>query len=147
MSQTTSSITHNGGHIVSSEQNQSEKKIIIDEDWKSQVEAEKAAARHEEHPAEPQAEASAAHTHHSMPPASLSFLVSSFYLQGAIALGVMPNPLTNKQERHLDQAKYAIDMLAMLQQKTEGNRTSEESEELEAALHELRLAYVGLQNS
>ena len=33
-------------------------------------------------------------------------------------------------------------MLAMLQQKTEGNRTPEESDELEAALHELRLAYV-----
>ena len=34
-------------------------------------------------------------------------------------------------------------MLAMLQQKTEGNRTQDESDDLEAALHELRLMYVG----
>ena len=33
-------------------------------------------------------------------------------------------------------------MLTMLQQKTEGNRTPEESAGLEAALHELRLTYV-----
>ena len=33
-------------------------------------------------------------------------------------------------------------MLAMLQQKTEGNRTPEESDEIEAMLHQLRMAYV-----
>ncbi len=71
------------------------------------------------------------------------FLVSTLYLQGAIALGLLPNPVTNKADVQLDQAKHAIDMLAMLQQKTEGNRTPEESQDLEAALHELRLAYVG----
>jgi hypothetical protein len=33
----------------------------------------------------------------------------------------------------------------MLQQKTEGNRTPDESEELEAILHQLRMAYVSVQ--
>jgi hypothetical protein len=120
------------------------KKLIIDEDWKSQVEAEKEAARHVEgtdQPAEPQPSAAA---RGPMPPASLTFLVSSLYLQGVIALGLMPNPVTKKAEAQPDHAKHAIDMLAMLQQKTEGNRTPEESDELESALHELRLTFVAI---
>jgi hypothetical protein len=118
------------------------KKLIIDEDWKSQVEAEKEAARHAteaDQPAEPRPAAAA---RGPLPPASLTFLVSSLYLQGVIALGLMPNPVTKKAEAQPDQARHAIDMLAMLQQKTEGNRTPQESDELEAALHELRLTYV-----
>ncbi len=82
--------------------------------------------------------------HGPLPPADLTFLVSSLYLQGTMALGVLPNPATNKADVHLDQAKHVIDMLAMLEQKTEGNRTAEESDGLEAALHELRLAYVSI---
>ena len=119
-----------------------EKKLIVDEDWKSQVEAEKESARHineGEKPAESRASAGA---RAALPPANLTFLVSTLYLQGAIALGLLPNPVTNKAEMQLDQAKHSIDLLTMLQQKTEGNRTPEESSELEAALHELRLTYV-----
>jgi hypothetical protein len=116
------------------------KKLIIDEDWKSQVEAEKEAARHPgeaEQPVEAQPSARG-----PLPPADLSFLVSSLYLQGIIALGLMPNPVTKKPDVQLDHAKHSIDMLAMLQQKTEGNRTPQESADLEGALHELRMAYV-----
>jgi hypothetical protein len=124
-----------------------EKKLIIDEDWKSQVEAEKEAARKAEEPAKsaevPPSSGPAAGARGPLPPANLMFLVSTLYLQGAIALGLLPNPVTNKADVQLDQAKHAINMLAMLQQKTEGNRTPDESEDLEAALHELRLAFVG----
>ena len=59
-----------------------------------------------------------------------------------ISLGVLPNPLSKKTEVQLPQAKYSIDMLEILQQKTEGNRTAEETEDFEAMLHQLRLAYV-----
>jgi hypothetical protein len=130
---------------MSEETKQPEKKLFIDEDWKSQVEAEKAAARaatEAEKPAEPQRSAGA---RGPLPPPNLTFLVSTLYLQGAIALGLLPNPVTDKATVELDQAKNAIDMLTMLQQKTEGKRTPDASEELEAALHELRLAYVGRQ--
>ena len=53
--------------------------------------------------------------------------------------------MTKKLDVQLDQAKHSIDLLAVLQQKSEGNRTPEESDELEAALHELRLAFVAVQ--
>jgi hypothetical protein len=114
-----------------------EKKLIIDEDWKSQVQAEKDASRE---PAEPERPSAGAQV--PLPPADLGFLVSTLYLQGAVALGLLPNPVTNKPKVQIDQAKHTIDTLAMLQQKTEGNRTPEESDELEAALHQLRMAYV-----
>jgi hypothetical protein len=137
------------------EPNSPEKKIIIDEDWKSQVEAEKEAARaaEQEKPgaAGTAKEASAAGAaepssgpHGPLPPASLSFLIGTLYLQGAMALGLLPNPVTNKSDVHLDQAKHAIDLLTVLETKTAGNRTPEESAELDATLHELRLVYVQL---
>jgi len=117
-----------------------EKKLIIDEDWKSQVEAEKEAARHAADVEKPAAAGPTARA--PLPPANLTFLVSTLYLQGAIALGLLPSPVTKKVEVQLEQAKHSIDLLTVLQQKTEGNRTAQESDELEAALHELRLTYV-----
>lgn len=125
-----------------------EKKLHIDEDWKSQVEAEKAAAR-DGGQAEDSAASRPAPTADQaapLPPASLSFLIGTMYMQGAISLGMLSNPMTNKQEAQPEHAKHTIDMLVMLQQKTEGNRTHEESEELEAVLHELRMAYIAVQN-
>jgi hypothetical protein len=121
------------------------KKLIIDEDWKSQVEAEKEAEKAAAQPppeAQEPAEARPSSARGSLPPADLTFLVSSLYLQGIIALGLMVSPVTKKANVQLDQAKHVIDMLTMLQQKTEGNRTPEESADLEGALHELRLTYV-----
>ncbi len=128
-----------------SDETSSEKKIIIDEDWKSQVEAEKEAARQAEAAKPPAESGPTGGARGPLPPANFTFLVSTLYLQGAMALGLLPNPMTKKLDVQLDQAKHSIDLLAVLQQKTEGNRTPEESEELEAALHELRLAFVTVQ--
>lgn len=125
-----------------------EKKLVIDEDWKSQVEAEKEAARQAEPPqrsAEPPAEAPAGERP-PLPPADLAFLIGTLYIQGAMALGLLLNPLTKKADVQPDQAKHAIDLLAVLQEKTEGNRTPQESSELDAVLHELRMAYVSVQS-
>jgi hypothetical protein len=121
-----------------------EKKLYVDEDWKSQVEAEKAAARQVDEPKQPGGGRSSA-TRGPLPPANFTFLVSTLYLQGAIALGLLPNPVSDKSEVQLEQARHSIDLLTMLQQKTNGNLTPDESEELEAALHQLRLAFVGVQ--
>jgi hypothetical protein len=118
-----------------------EKKIIVDEDWKSQVQAEKEAAQKQ---AATQSKPQAA-PDEAMPAPTLTFLAGTLYLQGAIAMGLLPNPAAgDRPEIHPNQARHAIDLLAMLQQKTEGNRTPEESEELETMLHQLRLAYVGI---
>jgi hypothetical protein len=127
-----------------SEEQNAEKKIIIDEDWKSQVEAEKEAARLKNQPAEAEQKSEQpADTGIPLPEPTLSFLAGTMYVQGAIAMGLLPNPTSDKQPKvQIEQARHAIDMLAMLQQKTEGNRTPDESEEIEFMLHQLRMAFI-----
>ena len=121
-----------------------EKKIIVDEDWKSQVEREREEAAQEPASSEPKADEASSETA-PMPPPSLTFLVSNLYLQGMIALGLLPRPGSDKPEAHLDQAKHTIDLLQMLWEKTEGNRTPEETKEMDTILHELRMSYVAVQ--
>ncbi len=118
-----------------------EKKIIVDEDWKSRVEREREEAarkgsetgpaqRLEEIPDVP------------LPPASLIYLAGTLFHQGMMFLGLVPYPSDGKLVKNLAVARHSIDLLDMLQQKTEGNRTPEETEEIEGMLHQLRLAYV-----
>ena len=45
----------------------------------------------------------------------------------ALFLGQIPNPQTGKGEVNLELAKMFIDQLAMIQEKTRGNLTNEES--------------------
>ena len=60
----------------------------------------------------------------------------------ALFLGQIPNPQTGKGEVNLEVAKMFIDQLAMIQEKTRGNLTNEESTVLRNALSNLQLAYV-----
>ena len=120
-------------------------KIIIDEDWKSQVEAEKAAARHGEPEATNKPTASTPTSDPSegqLPPATFSFLLTTLATQAMIALGQIPNPITGKAEVRPQQAKHYVDTLAMLEEKTKNNRTAEETMLLTEILHQLRLGYV-----
>jgi hypothetical protein len=57
-------------------------------------------------------------------------------------MGKTMNPFTEKIERDLMQARLSIDMLEMLQERTSGNLTGEESRFLSHVLTELRLNYV-----
>ena len=56
---------------------------------------------------------------------------------------MIAEPAGAKAEVRLDEAKHFIDTIEMLQAKTEGNRTAEETAAIEQVLHELRLGYVG----
>ncbi|HEY2102815.1 MAG TPA: DUF1844 domain-containing protein [Chthoniobacterales bacterium] len=60
----------------------------------------------------------------------------------ALFLGQIPNPQTGQAEVNLDVAKMFIDQLAMIQEKTRGNLSNEESAVLKNALANLQLAYV-----
>jgi hypothetical protein len=79
---------------------------------------------------------------YALPPPSLAFLITTLGTQAMVALGEVPNPITGKMERLPNQAKHFIDTLAMLEEKTAGNRTPEESALLSSLLHQLRMAYV-----
>lgn len=119
-----------------------EKKIFIDEDWKSQVEAEKAAA---EAAAEGKT-SSADATGMKFPEASFELLVSTFATEAMVALGQFPNPMDNSMHVDLDHAKYAIDMLEMIEDKTKGNLSEPEAGMIESVLHQLRMAFVAIRS-
>jgi hypothetical protein len=59
-------------------------------------------------------------------------------------LGQAPDPATGRPHVDLDQARFAIDLLAMLQDKTRGNRTPDESAVMEEMLSTVRMGYVRL---
>lgn len=77
-----------------------------------------------------------------LPPASFSFLVATQAAQISTLLGQTPNPLTGKTQVRLDMAKHFIDTLTILEEKTKGNLSAEESQLLSAVLHQARVAYV-----
>ncbi len=124
-----------------------------DEDWKSQVQAEKEAGTAEEPTAEeptaeePTAEEPTAEepTAEGVPEASFSTLISVLATQTMVALG---EGIPGQQEQspvQLSLARYHIDTLAVLQEKTTGNLSEEESAMLEQVLYQLRMMYVGVQ--
>ncbi len=99
-----------------------------DESWKETVEKEKEALKKEGKfiPPEP----------------DFNFFVTTLALQAAIALGQVPNPATDKKEEDLTQAKFLIDTLGMLKDKTKGNLTQQEADFIDNLLYELRMQYL-----
>ena len=124
---------------------QPDKKIIIDEDWKSRVQAEKEELEEKQRQQERPASAGQAEPDVPLPPPSLEVLAGSLGMQAMVAMGLLPNPVSGKPEVRLNQAKHFIDTIAMLKEKTEGNRTPEETAVISDLLHELRMGYVAVQ--
>lgn len=60
----------------------------------------------------------------------------------ALFLGQIPNPQTGQGEVNLELAKMFIDQLGMIQEKTRGNLTNEESAVLRNTLSNLQMAFV-----
>jgi hypothetical protein len=60
----------------------------------------------------------------------------------ALFLGQIPNPQTGKGEVNLELAKMFIDQLGMIQEKTRGNLTNEETAVLRNTLSNLQMAFV-----
>lgn len=69
-------------------------------------------------------------------------LIFSLYTHAQISLGLVPDPISQQTVKELPQAKYNIDLLGILQEKTKGNLTQEEEHTLEQILFELRMMYV-----
>jgi hypothetical protein len=129
---------------LSSDQPQEKPKIIIDEDWKTQVERERAAAQAPSSPAA-KPEPHERHPVNALPPASFELLITTLATQALVCLGQIPDPESDQQVVNFDLAQHQIDMLAVLEDKTRGNLTPDESRALESILHQLRMIYVSIQ--
>ena len=77
-----------------------------------------------------------------VPPIDFNTFVLSLSASAAMHLGIAPNPMTGKTEAHLPLARQTIDLLAVLEEKTEGNLTGEEERLLSQVLYDLRMQYV-----
>jgi len=121
-------------------------KIIVDEDWKSEAEAEKERLASREASGPPpragEAGAEAGRPPAELPQATFSTLVTGLVTQALFTLGAIEDPETGQRYRNLPLSKHHIDTLAVLEAKTAGNLTDEEKELLDNALYEVRMHYV-----
>ncbi len=81
-------------------------------------------------------------TKQQIPEASFKLFISSLATQTLINLGEMENPLTRKSGLALDQAKFTLDTLQIIKDKTEGNLTDDETRYLDTLIYDLRMRYV-----
>ncbi len=113
----------------------------VDETWKKEVEKEKGETKREQQKDVSQgARASQA----GFPPVQASFatLLTELAMQASLFMGEIPDPETNEPIEDLNRAKYLIDELGVLEQKTKGNLTPDEDRALKNILYELRMKYV-----
>ena len=124
--------------------------IQIDDDWKKQAQEEKRKLAEEQKAREEAAAAKAAPTSTSgekrareMPPASFAALVSTMLTQAGYYLGEYAGQ-DGEPMVDLDAAKFQIDLLGVIEDKSKGNVTLDEQKTLDAALYELRTRYVSI---
>ena len=110
-----------------------EEKKQIDESWKEAIEKEKE-VEGKDSPKNDGEES-------ALEP-DFSFFITTLAVQASIALGAMPNPVTQKVEVNLSQAKLIIDTLGIIKDKTRGNLNAEEDSLLDNMLYELRMQYL-----
>ena len=104
-----------------------ETKKKVDQDWKDQVNKEQLAAQDKDET-------------YQQP--TFSIFLSSLGMQAMIAMGKIENPVTKKNEKNYDQARFLIDTLEIIEEKTKGNLTPEENTVLSEYLFNLRMVYV-----
>ena len=120
-----------------------EKKIIIDEDWKQQAQREKEKLAEQEKTEKEKTPRGKGHRG-PLPEGDFAALISMLVTQALFALGLIQVEGQKDKEPDLELAKYNIDMLETIQEKTKGNLTEEEKKMLENTLSQIRMAYVKL---
>ena len=115
----------------------------VDESWKEQAAQEpqpQAGPAAPQSAGEPKAERPSGAE--EPPHARFDLFLSGVAMEAFVALGDMPHPTTRKQATNLPQAKYLIDVLGVLEEKTKGNLSVDEEKLLKDALYQLRMRYL-----
>jgi len=115
----------------------------VDEGWKEQAEREKQTTAPQQAP-EAKASAGAPQVEEAaeLSQARFDLFLSGLAMEAFIALGDMPHPTTRKQATNLPHAKYLIDLLGILEEKTKNNLNADEGRLLKDALYQLRMRYL-----
>lgn len=112
--------------------------LQVDADWKAQAQAEKErlAEKEAEAPAEGAAGAE------RLPPADFRSLLGFLAQQAISGLGMYGDQKTGKVMIDLEGSKFWIDMIAVVEEKTKGNLTDEEANEVKQLVVQLRAQFV-----
>jgi hypothetical protein len=129
------------------DEEKTEKKLIIDEDWKKEAQKEKEvlAAQEKQEKAKAAEEESQGRSG-PLPEGNLAALISMLTTQALFSLGLLQVKGEEHREPDLELARYNIDMLETLEAKTKGNLTEDEEAVLKNTLGELRMGYVHVAN-
>ncbi len=110
--------------------------IQIDNDWKAEAQAEKVRLSEAEQKAEEKAEV------RQMPEPNFRGLLGILASQALMGLGMHQDPSGKGVMVDLEGSKFAIDLLEMIKEKTEGNLTDEEAAEIKQLTSELQSRFV-----
>mgnify|MGYP001100828202 CR=1 FL=1 len=77
-----------------------------------------------------------------MPEINFATFIFSLNSSALVHLGIIDDPASGSKSKNIAMAKQTIDILAMLQKKTQGNLTSDEENMLKSMLYDLRILYV-----
>lgn len=76
--------------------------------------------------------------------ASFNVLIMSIGSSAAMAMGLQPDPQTGKTEVDKHLARFNIDLLTLLKDKTKNNLTADENNFLDAVTQDLKNKFIGL---
>lgn len=74
--------------------------------------------------------------------ANFSMLAMSIASSAIMSMGLAPNPQTNETKKDKDMAKFNIDLLVMLQDKTKNNLNDEEKRFLDSVVTDLQMKFL-----
>ena len=126
----------------------------VDESWKERAEQEKQQLDRQASQASPAAPGiqppgrlpetpeAATEPREELPEARFDLFVSGLAMEALIALGDVPHPVTKKQAANLPHARYLIDVVGILEEKTRGNLSVEEDRLMKDILYQLRMRYM-----
>jgi hypothetical protein len=120
-----------------------QKKIIIDEGWKKEAQREKEVLAAQEQ-AQKEGAGEEKARRGPLPKGDFAALISMLTTQALFALGLLQvqGEEGQKREPDLELARYNIDILETIEEKTKGNLTQEEATVLDNTLNQLRMGYV-----
>jgi len=104
-----------------------DRKKKIDDEWKKAIEKEKSGKKTESRPA---------------PEVNFEIFLTGLMFDCLVAMGELDNPITQKKEENLNHAKYVIDIIALIKEKTAGNLTKQEAALIENMIYQLQMKYV-----
>ncbi len=104
----------------------------VDEEWKKHIQEEK----------KDTGKQPTQKTKQQIPEASFNLFISSLATQTLINLGEMASPFNKKKALDLNQAKFTLDTLQIIKDKTKGNLADDETKYLDTLLYDLRMRYI-----